>query len=150
MTGRLGLRDLPAVVEAGLFLSLAWLTLLLPPGLLLATAIRRGLRRPVGTAVELRRAQRLEQATRAVVRRWPANVLCLQRSLALLWLLGRRGIGGQLRIGVHTGGERFLAHAWIEVAGEPVNDTPAHCGEFLPLEEVGSPVLTLMKTEATA
>jgi len=51
---------------------------------------------------------------------------CLGRSLVLWFLLRRRGIDAELVIGAAppelTGG--LPAHAWVEVAGEPVNDTP--------------------------
>jgi len=48
---------------------------------------------------------------------------CLGRSLVLWFLLRRRGIDAELVIGAGTprGGE-LPAHAWVEVAGEPVND----------------------------
>ena len=50
---------------------------------------------------------------------------CLGRSLVLWFLLRRRGIDAELVIGVEMprGGE-LPAHAWVEVADEPVNDAP--------------------------
>lgn len=48
---------------------------------------------------------------------------CLTRSLVLLWLLARRGVTAQLRIGVRKdGSSQLLAHAWVEIDGLPVND----------------------------
>lgn len=64
-------------------------------------------------------------ASRRVFRR--AN--CLQRSLTLWWLLRRRGLKGELRIGVRRklmadpaeeGAVEF--HAWVEHAGVVLND----------------------------
>jgi hypothetical protein len=55
--------------------------------------------------------------------RGPWTVKCLTRSLVLHWLLRRRGIASDLRIGVAGGGE-FRAHAWVECGGVPVNDRP--------------------------
>lgn len=53
---------------------------------------------------------------------WRAN--CLQRSLVLWWLLRRRGLEGDLRIGVRrdpaSGVLEF--HAWIEYGGFVLND----------------------------
>lgn len=53
---------------------------------------------------------------------WPAN--CLQRSVVLWWYLRRRGLSGDLRIGVRrnrdSGGLDF--HAWIEYQGVVLND----------------------------
>ena len=47
---------------------------------------------------------------------------CLERSLALWWLLARRGIATQLRIGARKSGDRFEAHAWVERNGEAIGD----------------------------
>ena len=47
---------------------------------------------------------------------------CLEKSLALWWLLGRQGIASNVRIGVRKGGEKFEAHAWVECDGVPVNE----------------------------
>ncbi len=47
---------------------------------------------------------------------------CLIRSLYLLWLLRRLGVACELRIGTQLASGRLMGHAWIEVAGAPVND----------------------------
>jgi hypothetical protein len=52
---------------------------------------------------------------------WPAN--CLQRSVAICWYLHRRGLVGDLRIGVRQGEDRPLDfHAWVEHEGRVIND----------------------------
>jgi hypothetical protein len=48
---------------------------------------------------------------------------CLTRSLVLQWVLARRGIGTDLKVGVRNEGEGLQAHAWLECGGVPVNDT---------------------------
>jgi hypothetical protein len=48
---------------------------------------------------------------------------CLSRSIVLWRLLQRRGVPAEIRIGVRPGGNPLAAHAWVEVDGEPVNDT---------------------------
>jgi hypothetical protein len=48
---------------------------------------------------------------------------CLSRSIALWWLLRRRGIPAQLRIGARKIGDQLEAHAWVEVAGRAINDS---------------------------
>lgn len=53
----------------------------------------------------------------------PTNGSCLRQSLLVWWLLRRKGMPAELRIGVRTQ-EGFTAHAWVEVDGQPVNDTP--------------------------
>lgn len=50
---------------------------------------------------------------------------CLQRSLALWWLLARRGVATQLRIGVRKAGEKFEAHAWVEHGGAAIGEPDA-------------------------
>jgi hypothetical protein len=47
---------------------------------------------------------------------------CLTRSLLLGWLLRRKGIDTQLRIGVRLIDGTLDAHAWVEYAGIPIND----------------------------
>ena len=49
----------------------------------------------------------------------PADSRCLMRSLVLISLLNRREIGSSLVIGVRPG-QRFGAHAWVEVDGRPL------------------------------
>jgi hypothetical protein len=70
---------------------------------------------------------------------------CLTRSLLLGWLLRRRGVESQLRIGVRLTNGRLDAHAWIECDGVPVNDQPdvstqfASFGDLVPLEAFHAP-----------
>jgi len=62
----------------------------------------------------------------ALVNRASHHVLgpdnCLTRSLYLWWLLRRKGVYCQLRIGVRLAESGLIAHAWVERAGIPVND----------------------------
>lgn len=51
---------------------------------------------------------------------YPRRALCLEQSLALAWLLRRRGVPAELRIGVQP--RPFYAHAWVEVDGRPLNE----------------------------
>ena len=55
---------------------------------------------------------------------------CLSRSLALWWLLRRQGITSDLCIGVAKDGGEFAAHAWVEVEGTVINDSPESIGRF--------------------
>jgi hypothetical protein len=52
----------------------------------------------------------------------PAN--CLEQSLALWFLLGRKGIASELRVGTRKTAGVFEAHAWVECDGEALNETP--------------------------
>jgi hypothetical protein len=66
-------------------------------------------------------AHRLARAVTRTLRHMPGDTRCLVRSLVLIRLLARRGIPAQLVIGARTAPD-FLAHAWVEHAGEPVLD----------------------------
>lgn len=52
---------------------------------------------------------------------YPRRALCLEQSLALYILLRRRGVSAELRLGVQP--RPFYAHAWVEVDGQPVNES---------------------------
>lgn len=71
------------------------------------------------THAELEEARRLGRAVVRTLRFLPGDTRCLRRSLVLLRLLARRGIGVRLVIGARTGPD-FLAHAWVEYDGQPV------------------------------
>ena len=59
---------------------------------------------------------------------------CLTRSLYLQWLLARRGVPTDLRIGVQLSDGQLLAHAWVEYAGHPLNDAPDVAERYAPFE----------------
>lgn len=59
---------------------------------------------------------------------------CLTRSLVLRYLLQRRGVAADLRLGVATLGGRFAAHAWVEHDGQVINDSPDVARRFAPLD----------------
>jgi hypothetical protein len=71
------------------------------------------------------RAELTARMVRAAVRYGAGHPTCLEESLALWWLLGRRGIVSQLRIGVKKDSPKFQAHAWVELDGEPLNEPEA-------------------------
>lgn len=47
---------------------------------------------------------------------------CLSKSMALWWLLRRKGINAEPRIGARRAGEGLEAHAWVELGGAILND----------------------------
>jgi len=81
-------------------------------------------------------ADETKQVCRMVVaaaRYSPISSTCLERSLTLWWLLARRGIATQLRIGARKSGDKFEAHAWVERNGEAIGEpegTHLHYGAF--------------------
>jgi hypothetical protein len=49
-------------------------------------------------------------------------------------MLDSRGIDGAVvRVGVRRANGEFLAHAWVEIAGETLGDADEHVGSFVPL-----------------
>lgn len=59
---------------------------------------------------------------------------CLARSMALRRLLNEAGIeGADVRVGVQVRHGRFIAHAWVEYAGEVVGDDPESVARYAPL-----------------
>ena len=56
----------------------------------------------------------------AAARHLPFQPNCLEQSLALWWLLRRRGIPADLRIGVRKDAANFEAHAWVEAGGSGI------------------------------
>ena len=51
---------------------------------------------------------------------WRSRLDCLPRSLAVYWVLRRRGLPSELVMGVKK--NPFGAHAWVEVDGDVISD----------------------------
>jgi len=69
------------------------------------------------------------RALRGVAARLP-GCHCLARSLALGWWLHRHGIKNRLRIGVTGTHANLRSHSWIEVDGQPIDDTHDNIKQF--------------------
>jgi hypothetical protein len=71
------------------------------------------------------RARRQVRCTRRVAGAWPfSNGPCLRRALVLGHLLRSRSPA--VRIGIAGSGDSLLAHAWLEVAGRPLEDVDGY------------------------
>jgi hypothetical protein len=70
----------------------------------------------------VREARRLTALLHVACLRAPSTPTCLHRSLTLWWLLRRRGLASDLRIGVRKAGNRLEAHAWVESQNRVLND----------------------------
>jgi hypothetical protein len=98
-----------------------------------------------GAAMTLPDIQALGELVNIAARHTLGPRTCLTRSLLLGWLLRRRGVESQLRIGVRLNQGVFDAHAWVECSGVPVNDQPdvgtqfASFGDLVPLEAFHAP-----------
>lgn len=70
----------------------------------------------------------------AAARNLPFRTSCLDNSLVLSWLLMRRGIAAELRIGARHDGGKFEAHAWVECGGNVVNQPDEAHLHFAPFD----------------
>jgi hypothetical protein len=68
------------------------------------------------------RAAQVARMVRSAAYRGLGTANCLDQSLALWWLLGRRGIASSVRIGTRKTGGKFEAHAWVECDGVALNE----------------------------
>lgn len=60
---------------------------------------------------------------------------CLDRSVALWFVLRQHSLEGTVRIGVARDGDTFDAHAWVEYRGAVLNDTPDVADRFTVFDE---------------
>jgi len=65
---------------------------------------------------------KLHEALNQAARYYPKNALCVQRSATLSCLLRSSGVAAETVIACRK--VPFKGHAWVEVAGEVVNDKP--------------------------
>lgn len=87
---------------------------------------RRSLRTDsrTATAGDLDAAQTAARLAAVAGRHGVVTTTCLRQSLLLYWLLRRRGLRPDLRIGVHKEAGEFGAHAWVELDGHRLEQTP--------------------------
>ena len=84
-----------------------------------------------------RMARALSQRISAVAARMPVQPRCLTCSLLLAGALRRRGVAGELCVGVASAGG-FSAHAWVELDGVALNDTADVASRFHPIWRVAA------------
>jgi hypothetical protein len=88
------------------------------------------------------RALHISRLVGLAVRHGGRPATCLQRSLALLWLLRRNGISSELHIGTRKEDGRLEAHAWIEIEGVVLNDSGDVRCRYEPFDREILPQLT--------
>jgi hypothetical protein len=88
---------------------------------------------PPPDAVDTQAARSAARMVNVAARYGPYRAPCLERSLVLWWLLRRRGIATDLRIGVRKADGEFEAHAWVELEGAVINDRADIATVFAPL-----------------
>lgn len=99
----------------------------------------RGMRRLVGHRRSDVRPGLITNAAHAVATAaafYPRRALCLEQSLVLYWVLRRRGVEAQLRVGVQP--FPFTAHAWVEHNGHPINEQEDFVTQLAPFPSFGA------------
>ena len=81
-------------------------------------------------------AERLGWLVNIAARHGPYSATCLRQSLALWWLLRRRGLPAELRIGVGKEDARMRAHAWVELAGRVINDRTSITNDYVVYQDL--------------
>ena len=71
---------------------------------------------------QLAKARAAARMIEAASRNGIARGNCLSKSVALWWLLKRKDISAELRIGARKAGRELEAHAWVELDGQILND----------------------------
>ncbi len=74
------------------------------------------------TLPDVERTQLTAHMVDAAVRHAWRSSTCLEKSLALWWLLRGQGIASELRIGARKIDGKFEAHAWVERQGITINE----------------------------
>ena len=135
-----------ALLSAWLWLPFFWLGLrVLGLPRLQAWLQRRPLAAQSAPALALPEIQALGEAVNIAARHSLFPATCLTRSLLLGWLLRRRCVTSELRIGVRLTQGVLDAHAWVECESVPVNDSPnvsaqfASFGDLIPFKAFKAP-----------
>lgn len=83
--------------------------------------------------VDEARARQIAKVVAMAARHTPTANTCLHRSLALWWVLGRRGLDSRLKMGARMVEGALDAHAWVEHSGVVINDAPEIVAGYTPL-----------------
>lgn len=95
----------------------------------------RARRVPARRVIDTAAVARVEYAVAMAAALYPGHAACLERSLTLYRQLRRMGVPVTYHMGVQR--YPFLAHAWVEYAGVPINDVPEHVRLFRPIHGIG-------------
>jgi transglutaminase superfamily protein len=90
----------------------------------------------------LDRCRAMARVEQSVARRLPFRSNCLDQSLALWWMLRRRGVAAKMHIGGRKEDANFEAHAWVEVGGYIFPEMSGGHPAFTPFDRPIEPVET--------
>ncbi len=82
----------------------------------------------------LEQLRRIAWLVEAAANRQPVTTRCLTRSIALSWMLARRGVRPALQIGVKNDSGKLQAHAWVEWQGHALQEPVNQAGEYVALD----------------
>jgi hypothetical protein len=74
-------------------------------------------------ATDTHAAQRLAELASIAGRRGVLTATCLPQALLIEWILRRRGLSPELRVGVRKQADALDAHAWVELHGVALGQT---------------------------
>jgi Transglutaminase-like superfamily len=137
------------VTERSLFLQATWMLPLVTIALrALSFRNTRALLARLGSSPRTRvadKGERMEDLSRAsylvslAAKHAIIPATCLPRALTLWWLLNRRGVEVELRVGMRISVGRLESHAWIESEGLPLNDWTEVRNDFTPFPQSFTP-----------
>ena len=78
---------------------------------------------PLSQSDQLTIAKNIAKMVSIAANHGPYKANCLKKTLVTWWLLSRKGIHTELKIGVNKDEGDFNAHSWLEFQGEVLNDT---------------------------
>ena len=91
----------------------------------------------IGPTCGLDLARRLQRLVGYASQLHLLPMTCLVRTLALQWMLGKRGTPSQVRIGASRSETGMNAHAWLEVGGQTVGEPEEVSERFKVLSSAG-------------
>ena len=141
--GALSWRDRGLLVETFAIVSMLPLVLRIVRVQRLTGTLGRSLDggQPDDVRVDEPRARQIARIVAMASRHTPFANTCLHRSVTLWWVLGRRGLDSQLKMGARLHDGRLDAHAWVEHFGIVVNDDPEVTGSYTALSGVTAKTL---------
>jgi Transglutaminase-like superfamily len=98
----------------------------------------------VASSIELAAAERVASLAGIAGRRGPVATTCLRQSLAVFWLLRRRGL--QPELGVDCVGPTADMHAWVELEGVPLAQPRMRHAAFQPATSASTVSTTSSRT----
>lgn len=98
------------------------------------------------SAQELAVAERVATLAGIAGRRGPVATTCLRQSLAVLWVLRRRGLQPEIKFGVDRIGAGPDMHAWVELEGVPLAQPRMRHAAFQPVTSASTASTTSSST----